>query len=190
MKRFVIIALILSILFIPAWRTGCPSGDIRWCCHNIDVTVPRPPGANPPATGTEDEFPTLDFDKGTDESIFATHLIFPTYRSGDSIKVCLLIFVDVAPTADTSVVFGVEYKMVSNDSVFNFSVGTKTVLDTVNLTSTNKQVHYSILHFDPTGFVRDAQCLMRIYRDANNAADNYDDDARLHGIDFGFKCNI
>lgn len=183
--RFILAIIFLTSLFLLAdWPRGSPV--IGWWCHNIDVTIPKRPLANPPGEGTEDGFYTLDFDKNTEESVFTTHLIFPTYRDGDSIKLCLMLFVDVAPLADTSVVFGVEYKMVSNDSIFDF-VGTKTVLDTIELSATNKQAHYSILYFDPTGFASYSQCLMRVYRDADNTADNYDDDARINAIEFGFK---
>lgn len=183
--RFIILAVFLTSFFLVAdWPVG--NTIIGWWCHNIDVTVPKRPLANPPGEGTEDGFPTLDFDKTTDESVFTTHLIFPTYRVGDSIKLCLMLFVDNAPISNIDVVFGVEYKMVDGDSIFDF-VNTKTVLDTISLSATNKQVHATFLYFDLTGFTSYSQCLMRIYRDADNAADNYDNDARINAIEFGFK---
>lgn len=56
-------------------------------CYPIDTAIPKRPAANPPAEGTENSFPTLDFDDTTDESVFLIWRLPEHYRPEGLVKI-------------------------------------------------------------------------------------------------------
>ena len=152
-------------------------------CLQISVTLPRLGTGSPPATGVEDQFKTLDFDKASDEDVFFQLDIPVDYKSAGAIDVEVCFFVDGTVIGDTFVVWGCEYKSLTHDNaeVFDFDAGTATKLDTVILVSgeSAKLYRQSAISLTTSGFVAGDLLLCRIYRDADNAKDDYDGDARV-----------
>lgn len=150
----------------------------------IDVTVPKLPTSNPAAEGTEDEFPTLDFDAATDEQVFYQFTIPCGYKTSGAINVHFCFFVDGAVTGDQdTVTWGVEYKrLVHGTSAFDFGAGTASVTADVEITTTTDEkvvLDVTLSGLTLTGWNSCDHVLMRFYRDADATNDTYAADARI-----------
>lgn len=159
--------------------------------NNIDLSIPKRPVANPPAEGTEDGFPTLDFDDGTDESVFIMFHLPHTYADGGQIHMHVDAFVDTAPTNPENAVWALEYKKQSHEDNFDFSTGTSTVNCThpvpTGSPGNDKKIQESDqLVLNTTGFIAHDIILMRLFRDANNPVDDFTGDVRLMHIHIEF----
>lgn len=160
-------------------------------CHHVDIKVPKRPIANPPGEGTEDGFPTLDFDDTQDESIFILYELPAQYYAAGKIDVELSWFVDTAPAGVESVVWGVEYKKLSEGDNFDFGAGSATITDTEVVTAgtpaNDKKTHRTKFTLTTTGFALHDWLIIRLYRDADAVADDYTGDARLFSINMNIE---
>lgn len=158
--------------------------------EDIDLSIPKRPVANPPAEGTEAGFPTLDFDDGTDESVYIVYHLKENYASAGAFRAHLDFFVDTAPVGDANAVWGVEYQKLSHGDNFNFSATatlTTTEAITTGTPANDKKIHEtSDFTLTTTGWVPHDIILIRLYRDANNGSDTFTGDARLSHIHVDF----
>lgn len=135
---------------------------------------------NPPASGLQTALYTLDFDKSTDELIAMIIPIPSDYNAEDTIQIHYDFFTDGgALLNDTTVVWGLKYKLQQIGDILNFTIGTTTTLDTVTWTGSATQINDGEFNLVTTGFQPEDHIQLQIYRDANNGADNYNGDARL-----------
>lgn len=166
-------------------------GGPKGMCHHVDVTIPKKPLANPPDDEDIDGFPTLDFDKATDESIFIHYELPANYYHGGAIAIELTWLVDTAPVGVESVVWGLQYKQEVNGDNFNFGVGTTVVTDTEVVTAgtpaNDKKRHRTTFSLVTTGWIPHGYLLVRLYRDADAVADDFDDDVRLVSVNFNIQ---
>lgn len=162
-----------------------------WKSWDIDPIIWTHPAVNSMDLTNEDNFSTLDADKATDESINYIWEVPAQYNPDDSVYIHLEYFVDGVCETDTSIVFGLEYKLLSLGNTFDFGSGTTTVLDTAVFTCTAKEIlqRNGGLLFVPTGFVHEKHVLIRLFRDADNGEDNYNDDLRIISIHIDYKAN-
>lgn len=161
-----------------------------WKSWDVDPTIWSHPGANSMDLSNEDNFAVLDADKATDESINYIWEIPAQYNPGDSCHIHLNYFVDGACVLDTSIVFGLEYKLLAEGNAFDFT-GTTTILDTAVFTCSAKEIlnQNGNLLFVPTNFEHEKHILIRLYRDADNGEDNYNGDLRIFSIHVDYKAN-
>ena len=153
---------------------------------DLEPVLATRPVSNPPAEGTEDSFPTHDFDASTDESVYF-HLELPhDYADAGTIHVHFDFFVDTAPASAQSVVWGVEYKKQSIGDNFDFDAGTTTTYTQTSVTTgtpaNDKKTHQSAeVNLTTTGFVAGDYILLRLFRDADGTGgtDDYPSDARV-----------
>jgi len=159
-------------------------------CESIDLAIPNPSIANPPAIGNRQGFRTYAFDSATAESLFIEYRLPQSYIAGDGVVFCLDFMVATPPGADAGVVWKVEYKKISAGDVFDFSVGTAVVAATVPVLSTISAYEdlrpASPLAFTTTGWQPLDLLVMRLYRDPADAGDDYANDALLHNIMLGY----
>ncbi|KKM21133.1 hypothetical protein LCGC14_1638470, partial [marine sediment metagenome] len=136
-----------------------------------------------PADSTEDDFPIHDYDSTNDESVHIHWEIPHWYASGGEIHLHVEFFVDTAPVADANVTWGIEYKKLSIGDNFDFTATTTVIVNTALTTGTpanDKKIHSSAeIHLTTTGFEPMDVILIRIFRDANAATDNFGSDARV-----------
>jgi len=158
--------------------------------EDIDLAIPKRPAANPPAEGTEASFPTLDFDDTVDESILVVYHLKENYASAGTVRMHVDFFVDTAPVADANIVWGLEYQKLSHGDNFNFgATATLTTVETVTsgTPANDKKIHETDnFTLTTTGWVPHDIILIRLYRDADNSADNFTGDARLMHIHIHF----
>lgn len=162
-----------------------------WKSWDVDPQIWAHPLANSMTLNNEDNFSTLDANPDTDESITYVWAIPAQYKHGDSVAIHLKYFVDTECSTDTSVVFGLEYKLLEDDDIFDFDAGTTTALDTAIFTCTAKQTRqrFRILRLNTSGFTHEKSVLLRIFRDADNGEDNYDGDLRIWELHVDYKSN-
>jgi len=153
---------------------------------DLEPVLATRPAANPPGEGTEDSFPTHDFNASTEESVYF-HLELPhDYAAAGTIHAHFDFFVDTAPASAESVVWGVEYKKLSIGDNFDFGAGTTTAYTQTSITTgtpaNDKKVHQSAeISLTTTGFVAGDYILLRLFRDADGTGgtDDYTADARV-----------
>jgi len=155
--------------------------------EDIDIAIPKRPAANPPGESIEDGFPILDFDDGTDESIYIVYHIKQNYAAVGAIHLHVDFFVDTAPADAKNVVWGLEYKKQSHGDNFDFSAGTTTTTGTNAITTgtpaNDKKIHESTnLILTTTGFVAHDIIFLRLYRDADHGSDDFVGDVRMNHI--------
>ena len=153
---------------------------------DLEPVLATRPAANPPGEGTEDSFPTHDFNPTTDESVFFHLELSHDYADAGLIHVHFDFFVDTAPAGAQSVVWGVEYKKQSIGDNFDFGAGTTTAYTQTSVTTgtpaNDKKVHQSSeISLTTTGFVAGDYILLRLFRDANGTGgtDDFPGDARI-----------
>jgi hypothetical protein len=155
---------------------------------------------NSPASTKYQGFDMLRFDRATEEEIFLTVEIPAKYKDAGTIRIDVDFFVENPPvaTGDEVVVWGVEYKAFSHGDVFDFSSGTATATDTVTITDgeSARVIHDAQINLTTTGFAAEDHLMLRIYRDATNPNDTYDNeavgadnDAWVFDLEAHFECN-
>jgi len=163
------------------------SGDGRvMISMDLEPVLATRPAANPPGEGTEDSFPTHDFNATTEESVYF-HLELPhDYADAGIIHVHFDFFVDSAPATAKSVVWGVEYKKQSIGDNFDFGAGTTIGYTQTSITTgtpaNDKKVHQSAeVNLTTTGFAANDYILLRLFRDADGTGgtDDFAADARV-----------
>lgn len=152
---------------------------------DFDIAIPKRPVANPPNEGTEGGFPTLDFDDGTEESIFLSFHLPHDYKTSGMLHIHFDFFVDTAPVAAKNAGWGIEYKKVSHGDIFNFGAGTTTVEEATAITTgtpaNDKKIHESeVLELTTTGWVVDDSIYCRLYRNVG-VANDFTGDIRVIG---------
>lgn len=152
----------------------------------FDLTRMKKGVGSPPLENVEDGFRTYDFDKTTDEEMRSTFSGPLEWAPGTDAKFHLGFFVDTAPTTAQNVVWGVEYKSITCDGVFDFTSGTTTVTDIVAIetgTPTNdKKIHCANLTIPSAGLIEEGLLMVRVFRDADHVNDTFDGDARMFNI--------
>jgi len=153
---------------------------------DLEPVLATRPAANPPGEGTEDAFPTHDFNPTTDESVYFHLELSHDYAAAGLIHVHFDFFVDTAPASAESVVWGVEYKKQSIGDNFDFSAGTTTGYTQTSVTTgtpaNDKKTHQSAeVSLTTTGFAAGDYILLRLFRDADGTGgtDDYTADARV-----------
>ena len=165
-----------------------PSGTPYPALRNImvDLSKMKPGVGNPPADGIEDGFPTFDFDKTTDEEVFAIFYGPLDWMPGSDAIFHISFFGDTAPVGAESVVWGIEYKSINGTGNFDFSSGTTTVLETMVVTAgtpaNDKKTHKIELTVPASGLIEGGILMVRIYRDANHGSDTFDADIRVFDV--------
>jgi hypothetical protein len=140
---------------------------------------------NPPDEGLEDGFPTLDFDDTTEQEVFIVVHSPHDYAGGTDINFHLEYFVDtVDAITERNVSWGVEYKIIEHDDIFDFDAGTATIDDShpIPITTDDKQMlSCDDLTIPSAALTNEGLLLMRLYRDAGGAlgTDDHSGDARL-----------
>ncbi len=154
---------------------------------DLEPVLATRPLANPPGEGTEDNFPTHDFNPSTEESVYFHLELSHDYADAGTVHVHFDFFVDTAPGAGDPnwVMWGVEYKKQSIGDNFSFT-GTTTTYTQTSVTAgtpaNDKKTHQSSeIDLTTTGFVAGDYILLRLFRDADGTGgtDNFTDDARV-----------
>lgn len=172
-----------------------PRSHLRLRCKYIDLAIPKRPAANPPGEGTEDAFPTLDFDDTVEESIFLVYPLPLDYKPGGIVNVAFHFFVDTAPVAPANVVWGVEYKKLSAGDVFDFGAGTLPVTTieaiTIGTPANDKVVHETNdMTLISIGWAEHDLVLMRFHREPGNILDTFVGDVRMCSIHLEYEADI
>ncbi len=156
---------------------------------DIDISIPKRPTANPPAEGTEDGFPTLDFDDTQEESIYIEFHLPHDYAAAGTVHLHFDFFVDTAPVGAANAGWGVEYKKVSHGDNFTFAGASTVEAATVITTGTpgnDKKIHETgELSFTTAGWVVGDTLYSRLYRNVGVASD-FTGDIRVIG-EFHFE---
>ena len=136
-----------------------------------------------PADSDEDGFPIHDYDSTNDESVHIHWEIPHDYASAGEIHLHVEFFVDTAPVGDANVTWGVEYKKQSIGDNFDFggaAIATVITALTTGTPANDKKITSSAeIHLTTTGFEPMDVVLIRVFRDANAATDDYGSDARV-----------
>jgi hypothetical protein len=153
---------------------------------DIHISIPKRPVANPPGENTEGGFHTLDFNDGTDESIYIDFHLPHDYADAGLINIHFDYFVDTAPANPANVVWAIEYKKITHGDNFDFGSGTSTVTSTEAITTgtpaNDKKIHETnAITLTTTGFTLGDSIYMRFYRDADNGSDSLTGDVRMIG---------
>lgn len=168
--------------------------DTNVRCVDIDLAIPKRPAGAPPGEGTEDGFPTLDYDDTAEEEVFLFFQLPHEYVNGGVFRVHFDFFVDTAPDPAEDVVWGLEYKKQAHGDNFDFDAGTTTVTTTETVTAgtpaNDKKIHESsALACVTTGWAPHNIVLMRFYRDATAVADDLTGDARMLHIHIEYEAD-
>lgn len=162
-------------------------GSARVVNHlRIDPERLRRPAANPPAEDRVGLFPTLDFDKDTEESVYLSdHVPFRKDSTvGIYVKVCWLS----ASAATGTAVWGVEYRSIEEGEGVDGSTSTITCADaTLGPGTLNKCVFTDKIA--AADIAPDDDIGLRFFRKAADGTDTLDEDALMLGIDLHFISN-
>lgn len=143
----------------------------------IDAKRFQIPAANYPANGFEGLFPTLDFDKATEESIYANGFVPLRWKSASDMTIAINWFHDTLDAG--KVLWGIEYRSIksgetiddSTTTITQLSAGTHTAGDLVTTTFSTKILGSNLESDDIIG--------IRLFRKAADATDTLEEDARL-----------
>jgi len=153
----------------------------------IDPTRFKLPASNYPAQRQEGVFPTLDFDKTTDESAYCEEHIPYRWDTSTDVEVEVHWFHDNSDNG--KVMWGVEYRAIADNEVVNSTTTTITQLSAGNHTEgevqstifASKILHGNLTTHDSLG--------LRFFREASTATDTLNEDARIVNICFHFTQN-
>lgn len=178
------------------WKSVALSGDLSidkngvvtiantMIPDNIEPDAVTLDATNPPAEGLESGFRTHDYDPDTDESVYFHFEIPDGYKDAGIIRVRYTFFVDTAPASAENVVWGLEYKKLSEGDNFSFS-STTTIYSqeavTTGTPANDKKIHVTLsLALVTTGFEARDTLLLRFFRDADGTGgtDDFTGDAR------------
>ena len=143
-----------------------------------------------PHLGAEDLFPTIDFDKNNEESIYFSAHTPHDYAPGTDAVLHADFFVDsVDAGVQRAVRFGVEYRVVQHGQVFDFDAGTTTIWSTheIPVTTADKEVlACNMLTLAAGDLPGEGLLLVRFFRDAGHLDDDHDGDARVMDMHFSY----
>lgn len=142
---------------------------------DIDVAIPKRPAANPPGQGTQDGFPTDDYDDTQEESLYLTWHVPHDYVPEGTVHLHCHFFVDTAPAGAANAGFSAEYKVVNHGDAYDFS-GTSTATSTTAITTgtpaNDEELHESNpIALTATGFAPGDHVLIRFFRNVAVASD-------------------
>lgn len=163
------------------------NGTARVTNHfRIDPERLRRPLVNPPAEGRKGLFPTLDFDKSTEESVYLSDYV--PFRKDPTEG----IYVDITWCSDAAavgtVVWGVEYRSIEEGEVVDGATKTITCADATAGAGKESKCVFA----DPIAaadIASDDDIGIRFFRKAADGADTLDEDARLLGVHLHFVSN-
>lgn len=158
--------------------------------HHVGVTRMTPATGNPPAINKADGFRTHDFDDTLDEECFSIFYGPLDWACHSEAVFKLGFFVDTAPGVAQNVVWGIEYKSIVHNGIFDFTAGTTTALEIIPITTgsplNDKKVHETSLIVPSSGLIEGGILMVRVYRDANHGSDTFVGDARMFSIDIHY----
>ena len=142
------------------------------------------PAVDYPGESFEGIFPTLDFDKTTDESAYCEIIVPHRWKSGSDVEVVVDWLFDAADNG--AVVWGVEYLSIGSGDIV--AGGTTTITKTSAGSHTEAVLVRTTFALKILGSALgyEKKLGIRFYRDANNAADTLGQDARLLAVHFHF----
>lgn len=151
--------------------------------QEVDLSSAKLGVGSPPAAGTEDEFPTIDFDKTNIEEVFFKVHTPADYATGTDVEIHLDFFVDTVDAGtQRAVVWGAEYKVVQHGDTFDFDAGTATVGETCEIpiaTGNKDLLTCESMTFIAANLPGEGLLLVRVFRNATHGDDDHDGDARL-----------
>lgn len=139
-------------------------------------------GSTAPAEDSTSNFYALRFDRATEESIYLAWSIPWNYYDGADLRLYVDFVVDHPPAGgggNEVVQWGLEAKKVSEGDTLGFIAGTATDTTTETITAGEaaNTLHRLYLDFTDAGYSAGDLVLMRLYRDSDDAADTYDNEA-------------
>jgi len=166
------------------------SGEVEWTSvwqeQRAHITQFYKPGTNYPAQGEIGVTPVLLFDDANDEWVFYEWEVPENYDTGSDFKIRFAW----APTDANAggVVWGIEYTVVTpnNNEVLTTTTTTETVTDSAESLA-NELLITDFITIPGTGVQPGDTLSMRVYRDADNGADDYGADAALIHLGLYFK---
>ena len=149
----------------------------------------KKPAANYPDDGWEDIYPTLDFDKNTEQSAyFIMNLPYRWDSSTDITVVALWMYDTNAADAAKSVCWGVEYNSKAIGEAITGSTVTITQAQAAINTNEGKLISTEFTtKILASNLATHDQLAIRFYRDVAN--DDYGHDARFLGLHIEFVMN-
>jgi hypothetical protein len=155
----------------------------HWRSWDVTATIVKLPGSGAPAEDNIDGFPVLRFDRDTEESVYFSWSVPAEFAAGAASVRGHFHFVVTHPPSgggDEAVVMGFEYKKISPGDVVSFTSGTSsgTITETIADGETASILHTTAEGYCvTTGWEENDLILFRLYRDATNVADTYDNEA-------------
>jgi len=143
------------------------------------------PAANFPALGLKGVFPTLDYDKTTEESAYLSDYVPFRKDSVSDIAIDGITWCCDTETAG-AVVWGVEYRSIETGEVVDGATTTITQAQTTNATAGNMNNCVFTTGILAANIASNDDIGIRIFRKAADGADTLDEDARLLGIHLHF----
>jgi len=162
------------------------SGDARWYNHfRIDPERFRLPAENAPSYGLKGVFPTLDFNRNTEESAYLSDYV--PYRKDELSN----IGIDISWTSETAtgaVVWGVEYLSIAEGEIVE---GATTTVTQVGHCNEAGKFNRTVFETDisAANIASDEDIALRLFRKADDDADTLNEDARLVGVHLLFISN-
>jgi len=166
------------------------SGELQWTPvyqeQRAHIAQFYKPGTNYPAESEIGVTPVLLFDATVDEEIYYEWAVPDNYDPGSDIKLRFAWAPTDASTGD--VVWATEYTIVTpdNDEVLTAATTTATVTDSAEGLA-NELLLTDFITISGTGIQAKDTISMRIYRDADNGADDYGSDAALVHLGLYFQ---
>jgi len=166
------------------------SGELQWTPiwqeQRAHITQFYAPAANNPAQSEIGVTPVLLFDAASDEWVYYEWEVPENYYAGSDFKIRFYWAPTDANAGD--VVWGIEYTIITpeNDEVLTAATTTQTVTDSTQSLA-NELLRTDFITISGTGVQPGDIISMRVYRDADNAADDYGADAALIHLGLYFK---
>jgi len=166
------------------------SGELQWTPvyqeQRAHISQFYAPAANNPDQGEIGVTPVLLFNATSDEWVYYEWEVPENYNTGSDFKIRFYWAPTDANAGD--VVWGIEYTIVTpeNDEVLTVATTTDTVTDSTQSLA-NELLKSDFITISGTGVQPGDIISMRIYRDADNGADDYGADAALIHLGMYFK---
>jgi len=168
---------------------------IRWEDITIPITSTKEEGTKPPGydifkddgSGSQGVI-SYKFDPDSEEELYFTVQLPHRWKEGSVINAH--VHWSATTNVDTDkVVWGLEYSWSNIGSVFGDTtiITGDTPHTSVGTVSAYEHALTNIGNIDATGKLISSMLLCRVFRDATNSADNYNNDAYLFEIDFHYQ---